>query len=190
MAEQLTLQEVLKEIDNQAEQSDKVTLDELVKHFQSRGFGPLIMFPALIAGLPTGVIPGVPSLCGLCIALISMQIVWGKKYPWLPKKLAEVEIDGEKIKKVVPKALPWAKRIDFLTRPRLTILTSDTAQRITALFTSLMGLAMVPLELIPMGAGVLAWVLVIIAIGFSGHDGLLILIGYLVALTAVLLFIL
>ncbi len=87
MAEQLTLQQVLGEIDEQAEQADSVTIDELVQHFQSRGFGPLIMFPALIAGLPTGAFPGVPSIFGLCIALISLQLVWGKQYPWLPKKV-------------------------------------------------------------------------------------------------------
>ncbi|GAA4822653.1 hypothetical protein GCM10011365_21440 [Marinicella pacifica] len=186
MAEQLTLKQVLQEIDNQAGQADIVTLDDLVKHFQSRGFGPLIMFPALIAGLPTGAIPGVPSLCGLCIALISVQLVWGKQHPWLPKKLASIEMDTEKIKSTVPKAMPWAKRIDFLVRPRLKIFTTDKAQRVTALITTLLGLSMVPLELVPLGAGIPAWVLVIMALGFSGRDGLLILLGYVVAVAGLL----
>lgn len=167
MAEQLTLQQVLGEIDEQAEQADSVTIDELVQHFQSRGFGPLIMFPALIAGLPTGAFPGVPSICGLCIALISLQLVWGKQYPWLPKKLAQLEIDSERIDTIVPKAMAWAKRVDYLIKPRLKFLTTDSAQRITAFITALLGLSMVPLELVPLGAGIPAWVLVFMALGLT-----------------------
>lgn len=181
MAEQLTLQQVLGEIENRAEQAESVTLEALVKQFQSRGFGPLILFPALIAGLPTGAVPGVPSLCGLCVALFSMQMVWGKTYPWLPDKLAAVDIDSEKIEKMVPKVMPWAKKIDYLIKPRLTRLTTDKAQRITAVLTTLLGLSMVPLELVPMGAGIPAWVLIIMALGFTGRDGLLILLSFLVA---------
>ncbi|MCX7546010.1 exopolysaccharide biosynthesis protein [Marinicella gelatinilytica] len=182
MAEQLTLCEVLKQIDEESEQSSAVSIDDLVAHFQSRGFGPLIMFPALIAGLPTGAFPGVPSLCGLSVALISMQLIWGKTHPWLPRKIADMELDSQRIQKIVPKALPWAKRVDYLIKPRLKVLTTDKAQRIIAVITTLLGLSMVPLELVPLGAGIPAWVLVIMALGFTGRDGLLILLSLLVAL--------
>ncbi len=111
-----------------------------------------------------------------------MQLVWGKKYPWLPNKLANMDMDSDRIHQVIPKAMPWAKRVDFLVKPRLKILTTHKAQRITAVVTTLLGLSMVPLELVPLGAGIPAWVLVFMAIGFSGRDGLLILLGYLLAI--------
>ena len=77
--------------------------------------------------------------------------------------------------------MPWAKKIDYLIKLRLTRLTTDKAQRITAVLTTLLGLSMVPLELVPMGAGIPAWVLIIMALGFTGRDGLLILLSFLVA---------
>jgi hypothetical protein len=181
MGQELNLRDVLEQIEDKAQESSTLTIDDLVSHFQTRGFGPLIMFPALIAGLPTGAIPGVPSLCGLCVALISIQMVWGKKYPWLPQKLADIKVSQEKIKQVIPKALPWAEKVDRILKRRMTGLTHTTAQRLTAVITTLFGLSMIPLELVPLAAAVPAWSLVFLALGFSGQDGLFILLGYGVA---------
>src|SRR5690606_23665188 len=105
-------------------------------------------------GLPTGAIPGVPSLCGLCVALISIQMVWGKKYPWIPHKLAHIKVSQEKIKQVVPKTIPWAEKVDRVLKRRMTGLTQTTAQRLTAVITTLFGLSMIPLELVPLAAAV------------------------------------
>lgn len=41
------------------EQEGKTRLGDVIARFEDRGFGPLLLMPALIALLPTGAIPGV-----------------------------------------------------------------------------------------------------------------------------------
>ena len=48
-----------------SESGDTTSLGEVIERFEDRGFGPLLLMPALIALLPTGAIPGVPTLCGI-----------------------------------------------------------------------------------------------------------------------------
>ena len=65
----------------------EVSVGDVVNKFESRGFGPLLLLPALIALLPTGAIPGVPSICGVTLCIICLQIAFGDEHPWLPAVL-------------------------------------------------------------------------------------------------------
>lgn len=53
---------------------------------EKRGFGPMLALPSFIACTPIGAIPGVPSIAGVTILLISLQILLGRRHPWLPQK--------------------------------------------------------------------------------------------------------
>ena len=65
----------------------KASVGDVVNKFESRGFGPLLLLPALIALLPTGAIPGVPSICGVTLCIICLQMAFGDEHPWLPAVL-------------------------------------------------------------------------------------------------------
>ena len=65
----------------------EVSVGDVVNKFESRGFGPLLLLPALIALLPTGAIPGVPSICGVTLCIICLQMAFGDEHPWLPAVL-------------------------------------------------------------------------------------------------------
>ena len=56
------------------ENSDKTSLGKVIERFEDRGFGPLLLVPALVALLPTGAIPGVPTICGITLFFICIQI--------------------------------------------------------------------------------------------------------------------
>ena len=56
MSERLQLTDILETLDRQVE-DDKITLQDIVDTFNSRGFGPVVLLPALIALLPTGGVP-------------------------------------------------------------------------------------------------------------------------------------
>lgn len=51
------------------ENSDKTSLGEVIERFDDRG-GPLLLAPALVALLPTGATPGVPTICGITMFFI------------------------------------------------------------------------------------------------------------------------
>ena len=44
---------------------DKVSAGKIIARFEDSGFGPLLLIPSLIALLPTGAIPGVPTFVAL-----------------------------------------------------------------------------------------------------------------------------
>lgn len=109
--------------------NDKVSIGDVMSALSEKGFGPLLFAPALIAIMPTGGIPGVPTVCGVIIALISIQMLFGKQRPWLPKFIDKVSFEQDKLHKGVAIAEKATKRIDKIVKPRLTVLSSDKAKK-------------------------------------------------------------
>lgn len=176
MSERMNLTDTLETLDQQVE-DETITLQDIVDTFNARGFGPVVLLPALIALLPTGGVPGVPSLCGIFIALMAIQLVFGRRSPWLPKALAERGISHERWHRVTQRVRPWTRRIDRFLAPRLSWLTGEVSQRLLALLMVVLGLGMMPLELLPFAAAIPALAIVILALGLTAGDGLMMLIG-------------
>jgi len=176
MSERLRLTDILETLDRQVE-DDKITLQDIADTFNSRGFGPVVLLPALIALLPTGGVPGVPSACGIFIALMAIQLVFGRRSPWLPKVLSRRGVSHERWHRVTQRAKPWTRRIDRFLEPRLRWLMGDVTQRLLALLMVVLGLGMIPLELLPFAAAIPALAIVVMALGLTAGDGVMMLLG-------------
>lgn len=165
----------------------KLSVGKIIERFEDRGFGPLLLIPALIALLPTGAIPGVPTLCGITLFLICAQVALGKPTPWLPKKLTHREIETEKLNDAVEHAKPVVKKAETLLKPRIKILSASPWKNIIAGFCALASLCMIPLEALPFAVALPAFALTLIAIGMTNRDGVFIGLGMLVQLGTVYL---
>lgn len=154
--------------------TEQVPVDTLITALESRGFGPLLLAPALLALLPTGAIPGVPSICGVLIFLIAVQGGLGRQSPWVPKRLRQLSINRATLIRAIDRVRPVTRRIDRLFSPRLSLLTSRLASSLIFLACAVFGLVMIPLELIPFAATAPAFAITIAAIGISTRDGVLI----------------
>lgn len=162
----------------QAETSgDKVKLGNIIEALQGRGFGPVLLVPALIALLPTGGIPGVPSTCGILIFLVATQMVVGQKNPWMPSILKNVDFSRDKLNSAIDKAKPFTRKIDRWFNPRLQFLIQDPMNRVIALLCAVIGLSMIPLEIIPFAAAIPSLSIIFAAIGLTTKDGLVALIA-------------
>jgi len=181
MSKRLKLTDIFETLDRQVE-DDTITLQDVIDTFNSRGFGPVVLLPALIAVLPTGGVPGVPSACGIFIALMSIQLVFGRKSPWLPKALGERGVSHDRWHHVTQRAKPWTRRIDRFLQPRLSWLLGDITRRLLALLMVVLGLGMIPLELLPFAAAIPALAIAIMALGLTAGDGLMMLIGLVITL--------
>lgn len=187
MGEPTTLTALLESLDTtatDADGNDRLSIDEVLTVVGERGYGPLALILALIATLPTGAVPGVPSVCGVSIALISTQLLFGKSYPWLPARLRHVSIGRNGYKKASRRLTPWTRRIDRLVRPRLHGLVGGLAARLIGLAWVVLGLCMVPLEIIPFAAAAPALAITLMALGLTGRDGLWVLAGLIPAIVA------
>ncbi|PAV24707.1 hypothetical protein C8D92_101305 [Tamilnaduibacter salinus] len=180
MTESMGITNVLHRIREQAE-GDEVAVGTLIDALEHRGFGPLLLAPALIALLPTSGIPGVPSVCGLLIFLIAIQGALGKRSPWVPGRLRRLSMRPQTLVKVVDRVQPYTRRIDRWFRPRWVFLTRAPINRIVALGCAVSGLTMIPLELVPFAGTAPALAITLAAIGMSTRDGIMIVVASLAA---------
>ncbi|WP_298734904.1 exopolysaccharide biosynthesis protein [uncultured Psychrobacter sp.] len=167
------------------EDADKISIGDIMDSLNSKGFGPLIFAPALIAIMPTGGIPGVPTICGVIITLISVQMLFGKERPWLPQFVDNISFDEDKLHKGVNIASKATKWIDKLVKPRLKSLTSDKAKKVAAALCIFAALAMIPLELVPFAVMIPAASVILFAISLITEDGYVFLAGLLLNLATI-----
>ncbi|MCK0746382.1 exopolysaccharide biosynthesis protein [Chromohalobacter nigrandesensis] len=181
MESRISLTQMLETLDD-ANDGKTIRLQDVVETFRSRGFGPLMTLPALLALLPTGGVPGVPTLCAVFIVLMAVQQLLGRQSPWLPRKLRERGISHDKLHRTVKRVRPWTQRIDKLLAQRLEILLQPVARRLIAVLVIVLALGMIPLELLPFAAAMPALAITVIGLGMTADDGLLLLIGLLLTL--------
>lgn len=181
MAEQINLTGVLDAMDDKAE-GDQLTLGAIIDSFGSRGYGPLLLAAALIELMPTGGIPGIPTLVAFLVVIFSAQLVFGRSTPWMPEKLRNKGFSRSKFSKGREKIKPVTTKIDRLMKPRLTPLVSPLGARMIGAICILMALTMPPLEVVPFAGYLPAAAIALLAMGLSARDGLIVLVGGVVAL--------
>lgn len=168
----------------EAEGDDDVTLGAIVDGLGDRGFGPLLLFPSLIAVLPTGAIPGMGPVTGTLIILFAGQMMLGAARPWVPARLRRVSFGRERFDSGMARAMGWAQKFDKVIRPRLQVLTSGAASKLIAALSVALGLAMFPLSLIPGGNAAAGAAVGLLAIGIVAKDGLVVALGLAASLLA------
>ena len=180
-AERITLTDLLDDLEKAGE-GEELSIAEVLEAIGERGYAPLTLILSLLAAIPlTGAVPGIPTVCGISIALVSIQMVFGKRYPWLPKRLTRMSIPRKRYSRVAEKLKPWTRRLDRLVKPRLQSLVGPVAIRLIGLFFVLMAACMPPLEILPFAAATPASAIAFISLGLAGRDGLWVLLGFIPA---------
>jgi len=184
------LNELLDRFDQAAEKSEKVSLDEIMDAVGRRSFGPLLLLAGLIISSPgVGDIPGVPTVLGLFVLLIAFQLLRGSDHFWLPQWLLNRSVSRETLKKMT--SSKWvrkpAKFVDRLLKERLEILIGSKGTYAIAIVSSVMSLAMPLTELVPLSANGVGAGIVAFGVALIARDGLMALIGYVIAAATVTL---
>lgn len=180
MPEEMNLTAVLDHMDDKV-QGDKATLGAIVDAFGGRGYGPLLLAVAMVEILPSGAIPGVPTIVAIVVILFASQLVFGREVPWLPNKLRERGFSEEKFIKARDKVRPWTQKVDKAIKPRLHAVATPLAARIVGAVCVLIALPMPALEVVPFASSAPSVAIALFGLGLSARDGLLILLGFIVA---------
>ena len=85
--------------------NELVTLGEIVHRLEHKTFGALFLVLALPNCIP--MLPGVPTITGLAMLLLAVQLVFGREEPWLPMRLRSRGFVRESFARVFDRALPW-----------------------------------------------------------------------------------
>ncbi|WP_023851107.1 exopolysaccharide biosynthesis protein [Ponticoccus alexandrii] len=172
-----TMTEVIEEL-HDAAQEDETSLGHLLSEVEHASFTPVLLAPALAVVTPLSGIPLFSSLCGLCIALVSAQMLFGRESLWLPQWLQRRKIPSDKLKSAVKTLRKPARWLDRHSRERLRVLVRPPFDRITHLLCLLCGLAMPMLELVPFSSSILGAAVSLMAMTLLLRDGLFALTGY------------
>ena len=164
------------------ERDSTVTLKDILNLAGERIFGFLLVILALPSALPIPA-PGYSVPFGILIFLLAVQLIFGANTPWLPHKMMNGSMNIETARKFVKMGLPWLKRIEAITKPRLIyICSSGMGKLVIGLLIALMGISM--MIIIP-GTNTLPAIGVFVtAFGLQQDDGFIVLAGLVICFLA------
>jgi len=159
-----------------------ISFKQIVASLGSRSFGLAILIFAVPMILPMP--PGIPMAAGFVIAIFGAQLVMGRSHVWLPQWLNQKTIDRDVLIKTYSLAelyLGWMFR---QARPRLPQLTGVLARRLSGLIFTVLGILMIlPIPII--GNILPAFACTVLALGLTDRDGLIYVIGIVIAGVAI-----
>lgn len=183
MSDERPLSDVLDKL-AEAGDGERVTVGEINEEFADRSLAPVLLVPALITASPLSGIPGLPTLAGLIIGLIVVQMLMGRDTLWLPDFIARRGVSKQRLGKAVDflrKPVGWVER---LLKPRLTWLAGRPWNYAALLTCLAIALSTPALEFLPFVTSVAAVAIGLFAAGLLIRDGAVMLVGYaLLALT-------
>ncbi len=172
------LQSVLDQIESALDGADSVDLKTVVEAFGNRAFGPIMVLCGLCLLIPfIGGIPGIPPAFGVIVIVFALQLLFRRKSPWMPEILRKVKIPAERFEKVQVKVRPFLAKVDKIINPRFRWATTGTMQVLVSVVAIVLSLTFFPLGMIPFGVVAPAVIILILGLGITARDGILILIG-------------
>ena len=167
------------------QRSSHVTLEEILKIAGNSIFGFLFVILSLPSALPVPA-PGYSIPFGILMLILAVQLMMGRKKPWLPKKMANHPIKLETVQKFLKGGIPWLQKIEAITRPRLPyVCTTVPGQLILGIAIALMSIfMMIPIP----GTNTLPAIgIFVVGFGLMEDDGVISLGGLGICLTAAVL---
>jgi hypothetical protein len=167
---------------NVAEENDEISVKALIAEFGDRSFAPFMLLLALVGMLPTGGIPGVPTFVSICIALVAVQLAWGRDHIWVPGFIARRSVSSDKLWGATDKLKKVATVLDRLAEGRMQWLTTDIGLRVIGTLIVVICCFVPPLELVPFAAAIPFAAIALLSLAIIVRDGLIILIAGLLAI--------
>ena len=159
-----------------------IKLADILSLAGERIFGFLFIILALPSALPVPA-PGYSIPFGIFMFILAIQLIAGCKVLWFPEKMMKGSIKLETVQKFLEKGLPWLRRIEALTHPRMTyICTSLPGRVVIGMAIALMSIfMMIPIP----GTNTLPAIgIFVTAFGLQEDDGFISLGGLVICLIA------
>lgn len=179
-----SVSDLLSELAEQA-RHQPLRYSDLTERFGRRGFGVLL----LLVTLPTFLPLPVGAVTGPLCALIGLQMLLLQSHPWLPRRLRQLSLNGERLHLFMERRGHWLRRLERLARPRWPALTrAKPAQALSGLLIAANGLLLslpIPFTNYPFGV-----LLLVFCLALLEHDGRLMLLAWLFGSATIVAFIL
>lgn len=171
------LEDVLRQMEC-AGTDEIVCVEHVLEAIGPRSFGALLLAPSVIVVSPISGIPGIPTVAGVIIALIAIQILIGREAIWLPRRLGRRCIDRRRLEQAVKLLRPVARIADRILRPRLNFLMRTWVVRLIAATCLAIAALFPPLEIVPFATSIFATAISVFGLALVANDGLLVIVAF------------
>lgn len=156
---------------------EKVPVGYLLEQLHRRSFGGMLIILSLI-----GLVPGISFFAGLVMLLPGIQMLLGYRAPRLPLFLHRRSINRVQLQTFGKRIIPWLQRVERFVRPRWTLFTLAPVPNLIGLIVT--ALALVIMLPLPFSNLPPAIALTCLSLGLLERDGLMIGIGFMLAVIA------
>lgn len=161
---------------------ERVTFREILLGLKHRAFGFTLLIFSLPCCLPMP--PGIPTVCGIAIVIIALNLIAARQRLWLPSAIADKSVSRADVKRMVERVAPYLERLERICKPRWAVVTEPVGKALIGIVLLVLGLIMI-LPIPFLGNMPPGFAASVIAIGMTERDGLVVLIGTLVSAIAV-----
>lgn len=168
-------------------EGEEVTVRELMNAVGRRAYGPVLLLLGFIAVSPLTIIPGANWFVATVTLIFALQIVAGRRTPWLPKSALDFSFKRSLLVQGASAGEKYAHMVDALVKPRLHFLTASPFVQLVALLCVLAALITYPLGIIPFGPLLPGLTVLLIGLGLTARDGAVVLLAALTFSGAVLI---
>lgn len=170
--------DLLRSLQETAEAGEDISLETLQGMAGARLHGPMLLVPGLVAVSPLSGIPTVPTVLGLIISLVCLQLIWGKEHLWLPKWLKTASIDAAKVARLGGFLGKASRVLDAISKRRLEWLVEGFMLRLAGFVCLLAAVSMPLLEIVPFSATTAGTIISVFGLSMTTRDGLLMLLAF------------
>src|SRR5262245_13898736 len=173
--------EVLRDLVEEGD-SDRITFRQILTELKHRAAGFTLLIFALPFCLPMP--PGIPTVCGVAIVIIALNLIAARARLWLPSAIADKSVSRADLKRMVDRVAPLLERLEKVCKPRLPIVTDTVGKILIGIVIFVLGFIMI-LPIPFLGNMPPGFAATVIAIGMTERDGLVVLIGTLASAIAI-----
>jgi hypothetical protein len=162
-------------------EGERVTVGEILDALDARAFGLVTLLFSLPSIVPMP--PGVPTVVGIALLIVSVQMVIGRHELWLPGFLSKRSFSRKALVGAFEKLAPRLEAVEKIAKPRLLFMTGKIGTIAIGLIVLFMALVLI-LPLPPGGNFPPALACAILGMGLAERDGAIILFGLVVSVAA------
>lgn len=184
------MKQLLDRIEAGAQDRANISIGEMMDSVGRRTFGPMVLLVGIILVTPLSGVPGTPTLMGLLTLLTLGQVLLGRKHFWLPGWVVKRKIPQKRLLQGLRWLRPSARRIDCLTRARLTRLVKGPGLYAMAIACMVIAIVMPATEIVPFSSSIAGVALVAFGLAMVSRDGVLALFAWGISLAGPIILVL
>lgn len=167
------LDRIAAETTAQSGAGETVRVGDLLGAIGRRAYGPLLLAIGLFSISPATIVPGLTWASAALTFVVAAQLALGLKRPWMPRRVLAIEVPRAPLDGAIRRVRPWAARIDKIVRPRFVALADPPWVNLAGLLAMAAAAITIPLGFIPFAPLAPGLAIVLLGLGVTARDGLL-----------------